>query len=366
MLDNCKIEVDVGTPENTVFIARPWSDDFKENEPLANSIFSAIAKVGLKAIDTKYQKIDSNFIRAITTQIRQAAAVIAVCTPEPNGGRPNSNVMYELGLAHSIGKPTVVISTEGLNAANLQGQDILLYDDDDIKGFDAELAMALTSAIARAKPEGLVDRKSNPDINTVCGGAAGNTNRLSIVIPAIRFSVDVLKIFSVIENTYLAQLERCIQTLSTLSVENDRERLSQSLLETKRVCREYVLTEEHIVARQIKPLIREQARLEQAFERLKTGAMGECVKSIEDQAHGAAEIVKGMSEYMRYFDQLKQTINEEHRSDFMMIDHKDLIAQDLHEGYWSLMLVVDRLTNGARNMLAQILELIDNLGDARD
>jgi flagellar biosynthesis chaperone FliJ len=38
--------------------------------------------------------------------------VIAVCTPEELNGKANPNVMYELGIADALGKPTLMVTTD--------------------------------------------------------------------------------------------------------------------------------------------------------------------------------------------------------------------------------------------------------------
>jgi hypothetical protein len=70
MADKWKIEVYVGDPsKNEVFIARPWTDTLENSEYIESNILRAIAKAGLRATDTNYDKIDAYFMRSLTAQI---------------------------------------------------------------------------------------------------------------------------------------------------------------------------------------------------------------------------------------------------------------------------------------------------------
>lgn len=52
-----------------------------------------------------------NFVDNILNSLRSANIIICVCSPE-GSGKPNPNVMYELGIAHALGKPTIILTDD--------------------------------------------------------------------------------------------------------------------------------------------------------------------------------------------------------------------------------------------------------------
>jgi hypothetical protein len=365
MTKNWKIEVHVGEPgDKEVFIARPWSK-LANSDYIERNILSAVTKAGLKPIDTNYKKSDANFTRSIKKLIRKAAVVVGVCSPEGNGGQPNSNVTYEIGLAQSLGKPTVILSTNKSSViADLQGQDILLYDEACKVDFDDTLVRYLNEAVKRSDSSGLVDADSYDDICAVPIKVEQNQNALVTAFPILRFTTETLNIFSQ-ENRNLDQIDRYTQTLSHLSKESERERLIQALQQIKNYWREFVTEEELFVSRKISDLLKEEDEIKGAIKDLKRipAATG-CEKLLTELAEDIDGIVNHLNIYVKQIDLWKQLMND-HQNEFIMPDKKDDIARNLNDGCWKLIVESGQLTGLAGKAIPQTYQILDKLGDAR-
>lgn len=101
-------EVDVpkkaASPSDTCFVIMPFADPITSYyKPI---IFRAITEANLKPL----RGDDSEISAAIFQQIWDSINSSAVCVADLTG--QNANVMYELGLAHALGKPAVLMIQE--------------------------------------------------------------------------------------------------------------------------------------------------------------------------------------------------------------------------------------------------------------
>jgi nucleoside 2-deoxyribosyltransferase len=96
-------------PKETCFLAIPFS---KELDPLSDLIMKAANKNGLLTIRTDQIQNDLTFTADFMHQIRSAKVVVAVLSPEPGSSKANANVLYEVGCAHALGKPTVLLTSD--------------------------------------------------------------------------------------------------------------------------------------------------------------------------------------------------------------------------------------------------------------
>jgi hypothetical protein len=153
------IVVDLPELNNTIFIARPFSPDF---DAIRDAILQAIAGVKLVATGTDLNPENVSFKDDIKNKILEARIVIAVCSQESTTKKPNPNVMYELGFARSIGKPTVVLMTEETYIpGNLQGDQVSRYQ----QGQESAIVPRLTATLTRLIANSLViDKASYPGI----------------------------------------------------------------------------------------------------------------------------------------------------------------------------------------------------------
>jgi len=108
------IVVDVSPPPSakTCFIAAPFSDEFA---PVLDQIIVAANNLDLHAVCTKNTHLALDFVTDFKQGIRSACVVVAVLSPEKATGKPNPNVLYEVGFAHAIGKPVVMLTTDLCN-----------------------------------------------------------------------------------------------------------------------------------------------------------------------------------------------------------------------------------------------------------
>ncbi len=125
------IMVSVEEAERTCFIAVPFAREF---DSLSSLIVQAANRLSLTSVSTREVQQHDDFTRDIARRIRSALVVVAVCTPEGESRKSNPNVMYELGLAHALGKPTVILTTDlGMLPADIQTKYALGYRPDELE-----------------------------------------------------------------------------------------------------------------------------------------------------------------------------------------------------------------------------------------
>jgi hypothetical protein len=122
-----------------VFVLMPFHDGLKD---LWNfGIRQPCEKLGWRCIraDDKYDL--GLIVQKIQSEISAADLVIAELTEK------NANVFYELGFAHALGKPTILLarSREDLTAFDTMGYQHILHD-----GSASELSPMLQEVLADA------------------------------------------------------------------------------------------------------------------------------------------------------------------------------------------------------------------------
>lgn len=130
------------------FIATPFDRQF---DPLSTWISEAARQAGLDPVRSDQVPRGNNFIVDIHHRVRASHVVLAICSPDPRTGTPNPNVLYELGLAHSLGKPTIVLTNAPETMpADLVALRVFTYTDE-------ELAPANGREIVRRIKEAILD-----------------------------------------------------------------------------------------------------------------------------------------------------------------------------------------------------------------
>ncbi|WP_339649081.1 hypothetical protein [uncultured Salegentibacter sp.] len=106
--------------KNLVFVLTPFN---KQYIPSFNAIRDTVNDIGLRCIRGDEQFIDGDLLPHIIEQIAKARFVIANIT-----GR-NPNVFYELGIAHALNKPTIIVA-ENLSDApvDIQSKYLIIYE----------------------------------------------------------------------------------------------------------------------------------------------------------------------------------------------------------------------------------------------
>ena len=94
-------EKDLIIDPNLVFVLTPFHDKHQQTFEIIRNVCSDVGLTCLRG-DEKY--IDSNILIHILRQLLKARMLIV------NIEGRNPNVFYELGLAHALGKPTILLS----------------------------------------------------------------------------------------------------------------------------------------------------------------------------------------------------------------------------------------------------------------
>jgi hypothetical protein len=126
------IIVKVPDARNDCFIAMPFAKKF---EGIFSPIVVAATRVNLRPVRIKTGEMQPgvDFDHDIINSTRAAKLVIAVCSPEEAKGKPNPNVMYELGWAHALGKPTLILTNDvDTLPSDLKTKHVLAYEDTEI------------------------------------------------------------------------------------------------------------------------------------------------------------------------------------------------------------------------------------------
>ncbi|MGZ4828739.1 MAG: hypothetical protein ACXV5J_05180 [Candidatus Angelobacter sp.] len=149
------IVVDVPDPTLKCFIAFPFSEnDINKQHPITDVIDHAIRGQHLEPHWIEREAAGTAIVSTIASAIRGASMLVAVCTPEETTAKTNVNVMYELGLADALGKPTLVMTTELKSLPfDIAGKQAFEYSNDELanRKSSVDLQRRLELAIAELK-----------------------------------------------------------------------------------------------------------------------------------------------------------------------------------------------------------------------
>ncbi len=123
-----------------VFVLVPFNKEF---EHVFGQISSTCQKLGLRCARGDEQEIRGDLLPHILRMIAKARIVIAVID-----GR-NPNVFYELGIAHALGKVTVLVTKSYQSAPiDLRAKKLVIYhSDESLREF---LALELTRSVLQS------------------------------------------------------------------------------------------------------------------------------------------------------------------------------------------------------------------------
>lgn len=127
------IVIKVPKPAELCFVARPFANDY---DTLYQDLVAAAEILGLTAFTTQDLPRDKDFVFNIFDSVRSARILVAVCSPASGDDSRsaayavNGNVMYELGLADSLGKPTLILSDGSADhlPADIQNRTVHFYE----------------------------------------------------------------------------------------------------------------------------------------------------------------------------------------------------------------------------------------------
>ncbi len=159
LTDAYSIVVDVPRQiERDCPIFRPHSQPF---DVVSGAIQDAARSLNLNPLDWKSQPKGLDFRQEIMSRTKSARLVVAVCSPDGSQGRegPNPNVMFEIGIATALGKPTLVLTSDPeAMPADIRGISSLRYEVSDAPRTLAALVQAEMSKMLRPDfplPEGV-------------------------------------------------------------------------------------------------------------------------------------------------------------------------------------------------------------------
>lgn len=131
----------IGVNRDLIFFLTPFHNDFEKEYYIVREICSDL---NLHCTRGDEDFIKGNVLKYILEKIMTSSIIIA------NLNGRNANVYYELGIAHAIGKPVILITSE-VNFEqipfDLQSSKLIIYKD------DKELTKSLTNALARTLME---------------------------------------------------------------------------------------------------------------------------------------------------------------------------------------------------------------------
>lgn len=128
---------DISVEKDLVFFLTPFHNDFEKEYHYVSTVCN---DMGLKCTRGDETFVEGNILKYILQRIMSSSIVIA----NLNGRNPN--VYYELGIAHALGKPVILISNENSFKQipfDLQSNRLIIYKN------QLELKKSLTNALAR-------------------------------------------------------------------------------------------------------------------------------------------------------------------------------------------------------------------------
>lgn len=126
--------------DELIFVLTPFN---KKYENQYSVIKNLVTNLGFKCSKGDDSNLSSNILAHITEQIARSRLVIA------NISGRNPNVFYELGLAHALGKPVIIVS-ESLSDIpfDINSSRILAFDDE--KDLETKLKNWFVHTLAKA------------------------------------------------------------------------------------------------------------------------------------------------------------------------------------------------------------------------
>jgi nucleoside 2-deoxyribosyltransferase len=128
------------------FVAMPFRD---EHDPIYETVEGALDELGLIPVRTDHLGQVGNIVDIIREGIASCECALAVITGQ------NPNVMYELGLAHALDKPTLLLCERNKDGQldlpfDLKTQDVVAYSGSSLD----ELRDAIRNKLATVVPVG--------------------------------------------------------------------------------------------------------------------------------------------------------------------------------------------------------------------
>lgn len=182
------IVVKVPEARETCFVATPFRPEFIN---VTRSVRDAARSIDLDPIELDVQHPGPKFTDTVAKEIRSTHVLVAVCSPEHKDDRKpeddptvcspkpeddrkaeddpaNPNVMFEVGFAIALGKPTLLLMKKGQKPpSNICNQDVLFYDPGDAENghLQDQIAARLGGIMRRIGQHPLTDPTYEDDIS---------------------------------------------------------------------------------------------------------------------------------------------------------------------------------------------------------
>ena len=185
MAERLSPDPSVHSPINTCFVMMPFAAQF--DRYYRNIFVPAIQRSGLEPV-----RGDGIFGSAIVADVWRILKTSSVALADLTGRNPN--VFYELGLAHAIGKPVILVASNiGDVPIDLGGLRVILYNKDD-EDWGVRLQLDLERSLAeilRDPVRGVPATFSDPGVQSCLTGdpLQVEIRRLGEEIKALRFGL---------------------------------------------------------------------------------------------------------------------------------------------------------------------------------
>lgn len=146
LLAQTATDIQKASQRGTCFVTAPASAEFREVRDL---IANVLTELGVTPLTFGLALRQSPSGLASTMAVRDADLVVADITSF------NPNVMYELGLAHAFGKPTILLAQDDLTSmpSSLSGNLVLGYRRTELPQLGAALKIWTSRLLARGSGE---------------------------------------------------------------------------------------------------------------------------------------------------------------------------------------------------------------------
>jgi hypothetical protein len=202
---------------NRCFVLMPRGNYYDvERRQSANQVYDAVLDAAREAqlVPEGMDRIDQlDFRASIIDQTQSSEIIIADCSPQSETKRPDINVIYGLGIAHALGRPTILLTTDPETLpADLRHKAIgIVYDPTSPQGLHA-LSAEIQTAIARLRSRAK-DRPIDPDLQrhgTQAASARDPNSRIDFVLNQMSNSPDdtmaLVKLLQVNLSTHIEHL----------------------------------------------------------------------------------------------------------------------------------------------------------------
>lgn len=169
------ISIRVKAPkQDYCFLIRPFDTQF---DTVETAVTEAAKRCSLLVATSRNIQDYLKWIENVEYGILAARLVVAICSPQDLQQTPsarvtfnniNGNVLYELGRAHAVGKPTLILAANrAALPLDITWTNILEYDAKDVLVIVDKLSGALQHLQDNSE-NGLVDKRAH-DVKSLCG-----------------------------------------------------------------------------------------------------------------------------------------------------------------------------------------------------